>query len=183
MNISDIGSRIREIRKSLQLTQKEFATRLMISQSYLSGVEVGNEKPNDKFLKFLCLEYGVSEKWLYTGEDEMYESTYDFNKDDLADLSNKALATILTSLTTASNVKYSKITSLLISIESIIEDSDEMDSTFALSFLDKVELLCINFKRMLELLVVQYDENERLHLEKEVKEKYCDLMSFLKNKE
>lgn len=183
MNISDIGIRIREIRKSLQLTQKEFATRLMISQSYLSGVEVGNEKPNDKFLKFLCLEYGVSEKWLYTGEGEMYESTYDYNKDELADLSNRALATILTSLTTASNVKYSKITSLLTSIASIIEDSDKMDSTFSLSFLDKVELLSINFERMLEFLVVQYDENVRLHHEKVIKESYFDLMTFLNSKE
>lgn len=183
MNSSDIGNRIREIRKSLQLTQKEFATRLMISQSYLSGVEVGNERPNDKFLKFLCLEYGVSEKWLYTGEGEMDESTYDYNKDDLADLSNRALATILISLTTASNVKYSMITSLLTSIASIIDDSDKMDSTSSLSFLEKVELLCINFERMLKVLAAQYDENMRTYHEEEIKENFVDLITFLKNKE
>ncbi len=182
MNNLDVGKRIKEIRKSMQLTQKQFANRLMISQSYLSGVEIGNEKPNDKFLKFLCLEYGVSEKWLLSGEGEMYEDTYDYNKDDLADLSNKALATILINLTTASNVKYSKITSLLSSLSSIIDYSNKMEISPSLDFLDKIELLCINFTRMIEVLSSKYDANVHIHHENGLKEYYRELIDFLKNK-
>ena len=52
--MNNISDRIRVLRKSEHLTQKEFAKRLLISQSYLSGLENGNEIPTNKLLKLIC---------------------------------------------------------------------------------------------------------------------------------
>lgn len=56
-----IGGRMKEIRKEKGLTQADVSRNLMVSQSYISSVECGNEMPNARFVKLFCLQYGVDE--------------------------------------------------------------------------------------------------------------------------
>lgn len=67
-----INDRIREIRNTLKLTQKQFGQRLAIAQSYLTNIETGKREVTEKILKLICLQFNVNETWLRTGNGEMF---------------------------------------------------------------------------------------------------------------
>jgi transcriptional regulator with XRE-family HTH domain len=75
--MEEIGERIKEIRIQKRLNQGEFAKRMEISQSLLSGIENGNEALSDRNLKIICLEFGVNREWLLTGEGAMFDKKPD----------------------------------------------------------------------------------------------------------
>ena len=74
-----MGDRIRELRKTLGLTQQEFSTRIHISQSALANYESGARQPLDAVIGAITREFNVSEDWLRTGSGKMFIP----NKDDL----------------------------------------------------------------------------------------------------
>ena len=63
--------RIKELRKSLNLTQDEFGDRLGVVKSSISNIEKGRHGITDQMIKLMVKEFGVSENWLRTGEGEM----------------------------------------------------------------------------------------------------------------
>lgn len=69
--------RIKEVRQSLGLTQKKFAERISISTSYINGIECSDKKINDRVIRLISMEFGVSENWLHTGEGKMYNKEED----------------------------------------------------------------------------------------------------------
>ena len=58
------GSRIKHIRQHLGLSQKEFATRLGLSQSTLSQIENDHYRPSYESLIYLATQLGVDCNWL-----------------------------------------------------------------------------------------------------------------------
>ena len=70
-----MDKRIRELRKHLGLTQKEFADRLGIKPSAIANYEGGRNVPIDAVISLICREFSVSEKWLRTGEGKMTVSS------------------------------------------------------------------------------------------------------------
>ena len=64
--------RIKELRRSLGLTQEEFAARLGIKRGALANYEVGRNEPIDAVVALMCREFHVSEGWLRRGEGEMF---------------------------------------------------------------------------------------------------------------
>lgn len=56
----DIGQRIRSLRESAGLSQKEFAQKLDISTGRLSNWELGINRPNADMIKTICKELGIS---------------------------------------------------------------------------------------------------------------------------
>ena len=69
----DINKRIKELRQALGLSQPAFAQRISISNGYIAAIELGNRRLNDRIIKLVCSEFNVSERWLRTGEGEMFE--------------------------------------------------------------------------------------------------------------
>lgn len=67
-----MNNRIKLVRESARLSQKEFADALGISQSAISGMERGARQILDRTIHQIATEFGVSEEWLRTGEGEMY---------------------------------------------------------------------------------------------------------------
>lgn len=63
---------IKELRKSLGMTQQEFADRLHIKRGAIANYEVGRNIPTDSVIALICREFGVSETWLRTGEGDMF---------------------------------------------------------------------------------------------------------------
>jgi transcriptional regulator with XRE-family HTH domain len=61
-----VGRRIRELR-GFDLTQKEFAARIGVSQGYLSLVENGDVEVGAAILLRIAQQYGKSLEWLLTG--------------------------------------------------------------------------------------------------------------------
>ena len=66
-----IGDRIKIVRESEGKNQRDFASSIKISQPTLAMFENGQREPKDIHIEQICLKYGVSEKWLKTGEGEM----------------------------------------------------------------------------------------------------------------
>ena len=69
--MESIGFRIKSLRKARNVTQKDFAERICVTQSYLSRVETGKEQPTDMLIKFISLEFDCSLEWLKNGVSQM----------------------------------------------------------------------------------------------------------------
>lgn len=67
-----MGERIRILRKKLGLNQTEFGNKLGIKQTTVAGYESGARSPLDTVISSICKEYNVNEKWLRTGQGEMF---------------------------------------------------------------------------------------------------------------
>ena len=65
--------RIKQIRKSLNLSQAEFGSRVKLSQNYIWMIEKGDRIPADRTISDICREFGVNEVWLRTGEGEPFQ--------------------------------------------------------------------------------------------------------------
>ena len=66
------NDRIKKVRQTLGLSQAKFAKGISISNGYIAGIELGNRNVNDRIIKLVCASYGVNDKWLKTGEGEMF---------------------------------------------------------------------------------------------------------------
>ena len=67
--------RIKEIRKSADLTQQEFADRIGIKRGTLANYELGRNEPIDAVVGLICREFQINESWLRTGVGEMKAET------------------------------------------------------------------------------------------------------------
>lgn len=72
MNKKEVGSRIRSIREALKLKQKEFCTKLNISDASLSELETGKYRPSFDFLNNLAKEYNANLYYMYFGKGKMF---------------------------------------------------------------------------------------------------------------
>lgn len=65
--------RIRDIRKNhLKLSQREFASRLGMSENYIWMIEKGDRVPPDRTISDICRIFGVDEAWLRDGIGEPF---------------------------------------------------------------------------------------------------------------
>jgi len=69
----NINQRVKILRKSLNLTQKEFAKKICVSTSFQTLTELEQKKVLDRHIKLIVSAFGVNEAWLRTGEGEMFE--------------------------------------------------------------------------------------------------------------
>jgi transcriptional regulator with XRE-family HTH domain len=67
-----IGSRIKELRNQLTMTQQEFADRLGIKRNTVAQYEICRNEPQEAVINLICREFNVNETWLRTGEGEMF---------------------------------------------------------------------------------------------------------------
>lgn len=65
--------RIKKLRKSLDLTQREFGERIGVKGNTIAQYELGRNEPIDAVISLICREFGVSENWLRNGAGEMFE--------------------------------------------------------------------------------------------------------------
>ena len=66
-----MNNRIKTIRTTANLTQQEFADKLGIKRGTIANYELGRNEPIDAVIRMICQEFGISEKWLRTGEGDM----------------------------------------------------------------------------------------------------------------
>ena len=70
--MSEMKDRLKELRKTLDLKQREVAEKLGVRTGDVGGWESGRNIPDSR-LRLLCKEYNVRREWLETGEGEMFE--------------------------------------------------------------------------------------------------------------
>ncbi len=64
--------RLKKLRKTLEMTQQEFADKLKVPRNTVGGYEVGKSNPSDAAVNNICHTFHVNENWLRTGEGEMF---------------------------------------------------------------------------------------------------------------
>lgn len=75
-----MNTRIKKLRKALDLTQQEFASRIGTSQNSLAGYETGRRNPSSSVINNICKEFRVNEEWLRTGAGEMFQEMSRFDE-------------------------------------------------------------------------------------------------------
>lgn len=64
--------RVKELRKSLGLSQEAFGKRIGITKASVSQIELGTNSASNATVKCIASEFGVSEDWLRNGTGSMY---------------------------------------------------------------------------------------------------------------
>lgn len=67
-----MNERLKRLRKTLDLTQQEFADRVGIKRNTMSTYESGRNQPIDAVISLICREFNVNEEWLRNGTGEMF---------------------------------------------------------------------------------------------------------------
>ena len=66
------GERVREVRKSLQLTLEEFGKKLGVQRAIISKIEIGDWTLTDRMTKDICRVYNLNYDWLVYGVGELF---------------------------------------------------------------------------------------------------------------
>ncbi len=79
-----MGERIKRLRKSLDLTQQEFADRIGCSRNNIANYETSHRNPSSAVINNICKTFNVNEVWLRTGDGEMFNPKASFSLDEYA---------------------------------------------------------------------------------------------------
>jgi len=72
--MAEIRERIRKVRETLKISQRDFAKCVFISQTLLADIEIGNRNVNDRTIQLIATEFKVNKEWLLTGKGDMFSS-------------------------------------------------------------------------------------------------------------
>lgn len=73
-----MNERIKKIRKTIGLTQQEFADSIKVKRNTVATYEMGRSIPSDAAISLICKQFDVNEEWLRSGTGEMFiEKTED----------------------------------------------------------------------------------------------------------
>ena len=67
-----MNERLKQLRKSLSLSQEEFGKKIGVGKTSISKLEAGENNPSEHTILLICSMFSVNEAWLRTGEGEMF---------------------------------------------------------------------------------------------------------------
>ncbi|WP_338631111.1 helix-turn-helix transcriptional regulator [Clostridium baratii] len=67
-----MDNRLKELRKFLNLSQREFGAKLNLSPDMISLLERGKRKFTERVISDICREFNVNRNWLETGDGDMF---------------------------------------------------------------------------------------------------------------
>ena len=70
-----VNERIKQVRKTLKLSQVEFAKAICISNGYIAELENNHRRVNNRIIHLISLTFGVNETWLKNGQGDMFYNT------------------------------------------------------------------------------------------------------------
>ena len=70
-----MNERLKRLRKTLDLTQQEFADKIGIKRNSFANYETGRNTPIDAIIVSICREFNVNEEWLRYGKGDMFMPT------------------------------------------------------------------------------------------------------------
>lgn len=79
-----MNDRLKLLRRTLGLTQAEFAECIGSVQNTITGYESGRRNPSNPVISSICREFNVNEEWLRTGAGEMFLAAPSSELDALA---------------------------------------------------------------------------------------------------
>lgn len=67
-----MNTRIKKLRRELDMTQEKFGAEIGVKGNTVAQWESGRNDPPDSSIVSICREFNVNERWLRTGEGEMF---------------------------------------------------------------------------------------------------------------
>lgn len=83
-----IAERVKEIRLISGLTQAEFAEKIGLKQTGISGMEKGARAVTDRTIQFICEKFNVNEEWLRNETGEIFIDNDFFSLNEYAEQNN-----------------------------------------------------------------------------------------------
>ena len=73
INMESIKERLKEIRKVLNISQREFGEKIGVKVAAVGNWEIGRQAIPDARIYQICNEFNVRSEWLENGEGEMFK--------------------------------------------------------------------------------------------------------------
>jgi len=70
--MKELCERIKELRTTLKLSQRQFAKKIFVSQTLVNEIELGKRKINVRILHLIAYQFNVNMEWLKKGEGNMF---------------------------------------------------------------------------------------------------------------
>lgn len=118
-NELQICERLKEVRKSLNMKQGEFAKGIKTTQGHVSDIENKRKGVSDRVIEIICLKYGICEEWLRYGIEPMKKT----HEDDVAECVEDLLST--------DNPFYDIIKSIMITYRKLDDKSQKIIENFS----------------------------------------------------
>jgi transcriptional regulator with XRE-family HTH domain len=83
------NERLALVRKTLKLTQREFAEKISVATGFIASMETGDRKVNPRIMKLVSSIYNVNLQWLETGEAEMFYKVSQEETEEIINLYKK----------------------------------------------------------------------------------------------
>ena len=71
-----MNERLKQIRKTLSLSQEAFGSKLGVTGPGISKIESGDRNLTEQMTRAVIREFNVNEHWFRTGEGEMFKSAF-----------------------------------------------------------------------------------------------------------
>ena len=80
------NERLALVRKTLNLTQREFAEKISVTTGFVASMELGDRKVNMRIMKLVSSIFNVNLQWMETGQGEMFSGKPDQDIKEIIDL-------------------------------------------------------------------------------------------------
>lgn len=80
-----MNERIKLLRKTIGLSQRDFGAKIGISDPAVSKIEKGTNIPSEQTVKSICREFNVNYAWLLEGKGEMFSALPETLLDEVAE--------------------------------------------------------------------------------------------------
>jgi transcriptional regulator with XRE-family HTH domain len=70
--MNEIHSRLKEIRRTFNLSIREFSREIQYSHSLYGQTEHGDREASDRIIQLIASRFNVNKDWIKTGEGEMF---------------------------------------------------------------------------------------------------------------
>ena len=81
-----VNKRLAVTRKTLKLTQREFAEKISVATGYIASMEIEDRKVNPRIMKLVSSEFNINLHWLETGEGEMFYNSSERDIEEIISL-------------------------------------------------------------------------------------------------
>lgn len=112
-----MNTRIKQLRKTLSLTQSDFGAKIGLTGAAITRIEKGNNNPSEQTVLSICREFNVNEEWLRTGNGDIFEQLTESEK-----LMKYTALLLKDSKSTTSNI----IKNIIITYEQLDDTSKEV---------------------------------------------------------
>jgi transcriptional regulator with XRE-family HTH domain len=104
-----LNERVKAIRTTLGISQREFSKRIYITQSFYGDLELGKKNINDRIIQLISTQFNVNKEWIKNEQGEMFSSPPpDLKRERLIEIYNQLPEWLQDCLIEQSNILLKK---------------------------------------------------------------------------